>query len=107
MTGLLPHHHGVLQVEHGVDDDQAVLRTGCPHFAQQLVGAGYRTGYFGKWHIARTLELDRLGWQVDGTYESDLLRQFAATCEVVTRHQSPTNSSRRRLAQSNRLWTPA
>ena len=30
MTGLLPHNHGVLQVEHGVDQDQAVLREHCP-----------------------------------------------------------------------------
>ena len=63
MTGLLPHNHGVLEVEHCRDDDQCVLRTDKPHWATQLVQAGYRTGYFGKWHIERTNQLDQFGWQ--------------------------------------------
>ena len=54
MTGVLPHNHGVLQVEHTVDDDQCVLRTEYPHWAQRLSDAGYRTAYFGKWHIERS-----------------------------------------------------
>ena len=62
MTGLLPHNHGVLEVEHGRDDDQCVLRTEHPHFAQGLVEAGYRTGYFGKWHIERTHDVSQFGW---------------------------------------------
>ncbi len=67
MTGLLPHNHGVLEVEHSVDDDQCVLRTDKPHWAQRLVAAGYRTGYFGKWHIERSGRLDRFGWQTNGS----------------------------------------
>jgi hypothetical protein len=63
MTGLLPHNHGVLEVEHGRDDDQCVLRADRPHFAQRLSNAGYRTGYFGKWHIERTNQLGAFGWQ--------------------------------------------
>jgi len=63
MTGLLPHNHGVLEVEHGRDADQCVLRTDKPHFAQRLSAAGYRTGYFGKWHIERTNQLAQFGWQ--------------------------------------------
>ena len=66
MTGLLPHNHGVLQVEHCVDDDQCVLRTRHPHWAQHLGQAGYRTGYFGKWHVERTNRLEDFGWQVNG-----------------------------------------
>lgn len=62
MTGLLPHNHGVLEVEHGVDEDQCVLREQHPHWAQRLREAGYATAYFGKWHIERTGELDRFGW---------------------------------------------
>ena len=64
MTGLLPHNHGVLEVEHGVDDDQCVLREQYPHWAQRLRESGYATSYFGKWHIERTHELDRFGWDV-------------------------------------------
>ena len=63
MTGLLPHNHGVLEVEHGRDDDQCVLRTEYPHFAQRLSAAGYQTGYFGKWHVERTQEVAPFGWQ--------------------------------------------
>jgi arylsulfatase A-like enzyme len=62
MTGLLPHNHGVLEVEHGRDPDQCVLRTDKPHFAQRLREQGYRTGYFGKWHIERSNELEAFGW---------------------------------------------
>ena len=63
MTGLLPHNHGVLEVEHGRDKDQCVLRAEYPHFAQRLSAAGYRTGYFGKWHIERTQDVTQFGWQ--------------------------------------------
>ena len=61
MTGLLPHNHGVLEVIHCVDDDQCNLRTEHPHWAQRLVEKGYRTGYFGKWHVERSDDLNRFG----------------------------------------------
>lgn len=64
MTGTLPHTHGVLEVIHCVDDDQCNLRTDLPHWAQRLQGAGYQTGYFGKWHVERTDDLAPFGWQV-------------------------------------------
>ena len=74
MTGLLPHSHGVLEVTHVVDDDQCVLRTEKPHWAQRLEGAGYRNGYFGKWHVERSNDLARFGWQVNGERSSRLFR---------------------------------
>ncbi len=66
MTGLLPHNHGVLEVTHCTDDDQSCLRPERVHWAQQLRAAGYRTAYFGKWHVERTHDLARFGWTVDG-----------------------------------------
>ena len=66
MAGLLHHNHGVLFVEHTVDADQAVLRTQHPYWAQRLTDAGYNTGYFGKWHVERSNELSRFGWQQQG-----------------------------------------
>ncbi len=33
------------------------------HFPQRLVEAGYRTGYFGKWHVERTNRVADFGWQ--------------------------------------------
>ncbi len=77
MTGLLPHNHGVLQVEHCVDEDQCALREDRPHWAQRLADAGYRTGYFGKWHIERSHELDRFGWQVHRSMRSEAYQKEA------------------------------
>jgi arylsulfatase A-like enzyme len=65
MTGLLPHNHRVTQVTHCTFDDEAELRTALPHWAQRLDAAGYRTGYFGKWHVERSEDLQKFGWQVD------------------------------------------
>ena len=63
MTGLLPHNHGVLQVEHAVDADQCLLRRDRAHWAQHLTQVNYATGYFGKWHIERSDALENFGWQ--------------------------------------------
>ncbi len=78
MTGLLPHNHGVLEVTHCVDDDQCCLRTQFPHWAQKLAEAGYRTGYFGKWHVERTENLRSFGWQTDGGSAGPLWREHRA-----------------------------
>ena len=81
MTGLLPHNHGVLEVEHGKDDDQCVLRTDKPHWAQRLVENGYRTGYFGKWHIERTNKLDDFGWQQHAVKDAKYMRNLGKGSE--------------------------
>lgn len=78
MTGLYAHNHGVLEVEHGRDPDQCLLRTQHPHFAQHLVAAGYSTAFFGKWHIERTNQVADFGWQtsvVKGAEHHALLGQ--------------------------------
>ena len=76
MTGLLPHNHGVLWVTHCVDKDQGLLREDKPHWAQRLVEAGYRTGYFGKWHVDRNETPGRFGWQVAGDAKGPMFRAF-------------------------------
>lgn len=78
LTGLLPHNHGVLQVEHCTDDDQSVLRREHPHWAHRLSAAGYRTGYFGKWHVERTNRLEDFGWQVNGCDATSAFRDLGA-----------------------------
>lgn len=78
MTGLLPHNHGVLEVTHCVDDDQCCLRTEKPHWAQRLQDAGYRTGYFGKWHVERSNDLSQFGWEVDGGSAGTLYQDYAS-----------------------------
>jgi len=91
MTGLLPHNHGVLQVEHCVDSDQCALRTQHPHWAQRLTEAGYRTGYFGKWHVERTNRLEAFGWQVNGCDASVAYRALGAGVAGIERLLTPGN----------------
>ncbi len=83
MTGLLPHTHGVLQVTHCTPEDQAVLRE-TPHWAQRLVEAGYRTGYFGKWHVERSNVLQQFGWQVNGAFGTELYDRLAEQLGATT-----------------------
>jgi arylsulfatase A-like enzyme len=92
MTGLLPHNHGVLQVEHCVDDDQSVLRVEHPHWAQHLSSAGYLTGFFGKWHVERTNRVEDFGWQVNGTDLSSSYRALG---------QGPAKGEEKLLQEEN------
>ena len=69
MTGLLPHNHNVWTVTHTVRPDRAVLRP-ARHWAEELRQAGYRTGYFGKWHVEHTEEPGRFGWETTATAAS-------------------------------------
>lgn len=77
MTGLMPHNHGVLEVLYPKVPDQHALRTEKPHWAQRLVEAGYRTGYFGKWHIEQSNQLEQFGWQVDGGHGGPAFEAYA------------------------------
>lgn len=77
MTALLPHAHGVLWVTHCVDPDQGTLRGEYPHWVHRLDDQGYRTGYFGKWHVENTESPGNFGWQVDGSLHSDMFREHA------------------------------
>jgi choline-sulfatase len=68
-TGLRPHAHGMTDVTHAVDATQADLKPGLPFWGRVLRDAGYRTAHFGKWHVERSDELERFGFD---TYEVDL-----------------------------------
>ncbi len=78
MTGRLPHTHGVLEVNHCVDEDQCCLREQYPHWAQRLGDAGYFTSYVGKWHVDKAEDPGRFGWQVDISQHS---KNWAAEVE--------------------------
>ena len=93
MTGLLPHSHGVLEVTHCVDDDQCVLRTEHPHWAQRLESAGYHTMYFGKWHVERSNDLTQFGWKIDGGSGGEL---FGAFRRELTQDVKPPHYSLRK-----------
>lgn len=85
-TGLLPHAHGVTDVTHAVEPPAATLDPDLPFWTRTLHDAGYRTGYFGKWHVERSEELERFGidhYEVDlrltgvQEYEAPLLSRTA------------------------------
>lgn len=63
MTGVLPHTHGIHDCTHVVSELHAKYDDTLPTWAQHLVAAGYQTAYYGKWHVERSVELDRFGWQ--------------------------------------------
>lgn len=60
-TGLLPHAHGMVDVTHAVPATRADLAPGLEFWTSRLKAAGYRVGYFGKWHVERSDELERFG----------------------------------------------
>ncbi len=62
-TGLHVHSHGMYDNPHTVDDSRARFRTELPTWSQALSRAGYHCAYFGKWHVERSQELSRFGWQ--------------------------------------------
>jgi arylsulfatase A-like enzyme len=66
MTGLLPHAHGMVDVAHAVEPHRANLKPDLPFWSKRLQLAGYRTAYFGKWHVERSERLEDFGFD---TYE--------------------------------------
>jgi arylsulfatase A-like enzyme len=62
LTGLYPSRHGMVDCTHSVASDRAELREGLAMWSQRLGEAGYVGGYFGKWHVERTGDLNRFGF---------------------------------------------
>jgi len=63
MTGLFPSAHGIWDCTHTQRRGWVDLAPGeFPFFSERLAEAGYRTGYFGKWHVESSGRLDRFGW---------------------------------------------
>ncbi len=77
-TGLLPHSHGMVDVTHAVPPYRAELLPGLPMWPQMLQAAGYRTAYFGKWHVERTNRLEQFGFDA---YDVDRYHQLQGLVE--------------------------
>lgn len=78
MTGLLPHSHGMVDCTHAVPSYRASLKPGLPFWSQVLQKAGYRTGYFGKWHIERSNRLEQFGFE---TYQVEKYQRLLGLVE--------------------------
>ncbi|MBI5834677.1 MAG: sulfatase-like hydrolase/transferase [Armatimonadetes bacterium] len=64
MTGLYPSAHGMWDCTHTQRADWVdVPADRFRYFSHNLADAGYRTGYFGKWHVEQSGDLARFGWQ--------------------------------------------
>jgi arylsulfatase A-like enzyme len=68
MTGMLPHQHGMVDVYHAVPKFRADLVEGLPMWSNRLADDGYTVGYFGKWHVERSGEMERFGFARNGAY---------------------------------------
>lgn len=75
-TGLLPHSHGMVDVTHAVPSYRADLQPDLPTWSNGLHDLGYRTGYFGKWHVERSGQLERYGFDEYEVYPQE--RSFGA-----------------------------
>lgn len=88
LTGLLPHSHGMVDCTHTVPTYRAALEPGLPFWSRQLRDAGYRTGYFGKWHVERSNRLEDFGFD-----DYEITDYFV---NVHEKRQSPAYISHRR-----------
>ena len=88
MTGTFPSTHGVWDCTHNQRSDWLDVATNLDHWALKLTDAGYRTAYFGKWHVTQSTQLEDYGWQ---EYQTDEVqgargRRIPGT-EVVSRKE--------------------
>lgn len=62
MTGLLPHAHGMVDVTHAVEPQRAELKPDLAFWSRSLQRDGYRTAFFGRWHVERSNRLEGFGF---------------------------------------------
>ncbi len=84
MTGTYPSTHGMWDCTHTQRREWLDVRGHLRHWADALRQAGYRTGYFGKWHVEQSRRLERFGWEeYDHTTGGMKLRPAPGTEIVV------------------------
>ena len=62
MTGTYPSTHGMWDCTHTQRKEWVNVSDRLAYFSQRLAEAGYVNGYFGKWHVEQTYELEPFGW---------------------------------------------
>ena len=63
MTGTYASTHGLWDCTHTQRKEWVDVSPQLTQWAQLLSGAGYQTGYFGKWHASQNKNIDQYGWQ--------------------------------------------
>jgi len=93
-TGLLPHNHGMVDNPHTVEAYRANLKENLRFWTVDLQKAGYQTGYFGKWHVDRSLQLKDFGF---GEYDTEQdayhgYRSYRARLGLPDKQAPPVNT---------------
>ena len=70
MTGMLPHRHGMVDCVHTVPPFRAEFDRELDTMGNCFQDKGYATAYYGKWHIERTHDLSRYGFD---EYETETI----------------------------------
>jgi arylsulfatase A-like enzyme len=63
MTATYASTHGVWDCTHTQRPEWVDVSPRLSHWAHRLTEAGYRAGYFGKWHLTQSTRLEDYGWQ--------------------------------------------
>ena len=63
ISGLLPHNHGMVDCTHTVPAYRADFSNKIKTMPEALKDEGYHLAYYGKWHIERTYDLSRYGFE--------------------------------------------
>jgi choline-sulfatase len=76
MTGLYPSTHGMWDCTHTQRAEWVdVPADRFTYFSHRLADAGYRNGYFGKWHVEQSDKLENFGWH-----------EYDVDCEALVAH---------------------
>jgi len=78
MTATYPSTHGVWDCTHTQRRRWVDVAPELPYFSQRLAAAGYRCGYFGKWHVEQSGRLEDFGWS-----------EYDLKCAHAGRHAIP------------------
>jgi len=62
MTATYPSTHGMWDCTHTQRREWVNVSPRLTYWSQPLAEAGYVNGYFGKWHVEQTYELEPFGW---------------------------------------------
>jgi len=61
-TSVMPSTHGMVDCTHTVEPYRAKFNTNLEMWSQCLQRKGYQMGYFGKWHVERSNQLEKFGF---------------------------------------------
>ena len=86
LTGTYPSTHGVWDCTHVQHKRWVDIEPGLAHWARHLAAAGYRNGYFGKWHADQSNRPQDFGWHEVDLSCSDAKPAPVAGTEVVARN---------------------